>query len=412
MPLVIWILAFAAIPVWNALYPGMDCDAKVYLNAIHSLQAGHDPYADGIAAQTAFHAQLALHPLAPAPLTYLYSPLTLLLLRIIGSSPPALYIWGYWLIYAAGALTQILISLQAVEPSERNFFAFLAPAAAFFPGLIQQPTLMDGNIAYILYGLIFATAFLGWRRDRWLWFYLAVLVASCFKIPMLSLLAVPVLSARKQWLSACLTAASGVALFAMQPWIWPSYFHNYLHALELEFRYNRQFGVGPAGLFSLSLLKAGLSNSSASTIFYILFALPCFGLLYYLSRLFLDGKFSLRQWMPVMLIGVMLLNPRVLDNDYAPPTLFMALILWRVIASITKTARAIILCFLLVVVVNTAVILVTPIDADYYYCRCIEGFLLVGIFIAGCWNLLRQARQSHLNRGVPADELPIVDTGA
>jgi hypothetical protein len=400
IPFIIWILAFSAIPVWNALYPGMDCDAKVYVNAIHSMQAGHDPYDDGIAAQTAFHAQLAFHPLATAPLSYLYSPLTLPLLRMIGSLPPALYAGGYWLIYAAGILAQVLVSLQAAEPTERLFFAAIAPAAPFFPGLIQQPTLNDGNVAFILYGLVFFTALLGWRRGHWRWFYLATLLASCFKIPMLTLLAIPVLSARRQWLPACVIASVGVALFVIQAWIWPTYFHNYLHALELDLSYNHQFGVGPTGLFSLSLLNAGLPYSSVGAIFYVLFALPFFAFLIHLSRQFLDGKFSLQQWIPVMLTGVVLLNPRVMDNDYAPLALSMALILWRAIASVTSTAKAITFCFLFVAVMNAIVIFIAPVDVDYNYFRFIEGFILAGIFAAGCLNLLRQTRDYNLSRCV------------
>ncbi|MGH9562022.1 MAG: hypothetical protein ACRD3S_11270, partial [Terracidiphilus sp.] len=156
--LVFWVLAFAAIPAWHYLYPDLDWDARLYLNAIHSVQAGHDPYLDDIAALTAYESRLALHSQERPPVVYMYSPITIPLLRVIGLFPAAFYIWGYWLIYAAGVLAQIWVSLQATEPGERRIFACFAPAAAFFPGLIQTATLMDGNIAYVLYGLVFITA--------------------------------------------------------------------------------------------------------------------------------------------------------------------------------------------------------------------------------------------------------------
>jgi len=404
IPLIFWILAIATVPIWCIFDTHYGWDAKVYLNTIHSLQAGHDPYADGIAAQTVFHAQLALHPHDPAPLTYIYSPLTLLLLRAIGSFPPAVYIWGYWLIYATGALVLIWVSMQVIDPQVRRYFAFLAPAAVFFPGLLQKETIMSGNIAYILYGLVFVSAFLGWRRGRWLWLYLAVLVASCFKIPMLSLLTIPVLSAQKQWLRASITAAIGVSLFVMQYWIWPSYFRNFLHALELEFSYNHAFGVGPAGLFGNTLFNAGHAYSTPSVIFYVIFALPLFGFLFYLSRLFFDGKISLEQWIPVMLTGVILLNPRILEYDVSPLSLFMALIFWRVIASFTSTARAILLCSLSFIAINAAIICINGKDIDCYYWKHIDGLLLIGLFTAGSWNLLWQARQASYNYAALAEE--------
>ncbi len=412
IPFVFWILAFAAIPVWNALCPDPGVDAKFYLNVIHSIQAGHDPYLDCIAAQTAYQSQPGLHPHEKAPVVFIYSPITIPLLRVIGSFPPWLYIWGYWLVYAGGVLAQIWVGMQAAEPEERRFFTFLAPAAAFFPGLVQESTIMAGNIAYILYGLLFVTALLGWRRGRWHWFYLVTLVASCFKIPMLSLLAIPVLSARRQWLAAFITAAAGIALFLIQPWIWPSYFHNYLRGLDLCFSYYQTFGVGPVGLLGYALFDAGLPYGTASTFFYFLYALPLFGLLLYLSRKFLDGKFSLQQWMPVILTGVILLNPRVMEYDFAPLTLFMALMLYRASASLIGSTRAIVFSFVFFGVINTAVILIGPIDPSYFYLRCVQGFLLVGIGAAGCWNLLRQTRGSRRSRCSYADEVPAPDSGA
>lgn len=409
--IVFWVLAFAAIPVWHSMVPDLDWDAKLYLNAIHSVQAGHDPYLDDIAALTAYRSQPALNSHQRAPVVYMYSPITIPLLRLIGSFPPAIYIWGYWVVYAAGVMAQIWVSMQAAEPGERPIIACLAPAAAFFPGLIQTSTLMDGNIAYILYGLVFATAYLGWRRDKWRWFYLATLLVSCCKLPMLSLLAIPVLSARKQWLPASITAATGMAVFLIQPWIWPSYFHNYLRSIDLGFSYFHSFGVGPAGLLGRTLCRAGLPYPLASTVFYLSYALPLFGLLFYLSRHFLDGQFSLQRWMPVLLTGVILLNPRVIEYDFAPLTLLMALILYRACASFAYSSRAIALSFLLFCLINTAVILAAPLNANYICLKCIQDFVLVGIAAAGLWNLLRLIRGAIGSPYALATESSVVSVG-
>ncbi len=56
---VFWLLALVSLPL---LMPPPGWDLHVYVNAIHSLQAGHDPYADGIAVQRAFHNRIGAHP--------------------------------------------------------------------------------------------------------------------------------------------------------------------------------------------------------------------------------------------------------------------------------------------------------------------------------------------------------------
>ena len=84
IPYVFWVLASSAILIWS-LVPTyvVGWDLEVYENAIRALRLGHDPYLDGIAVQREFHATLAQHPTAPTPFTYVYSPLTVPLLRVI-----------------------------------------------------------------------------------------------------------------------------------------------------------------------------------------------------------------------------------------------------------------------------------------------------------------------------------------
>ena len=387
---IFWILAFAAIPLWiRTDLPAWDL--HIYLNALHAMQAGHDPYADGIAVQQAFHAQQALHPNAVPPYTYVYSPITLPLLRLVGAIPGWLSGSVFWLLYIAGVLSLIWVGMLAVMPKERRYFLYFAPAAAFFPGLLVQEALLSGNVAYILYGLILVAAVAGWRRGEWRWFYLATLAASCCKAPLLSLLPIPVLSARRQWLPAALTGAVGVGLFAMQPWLWPTLFHHYLQAVELQFSYNQDFGFSPAGLFDQVLVHAGIAYMPASSIFYLLYALPLFGLLLYLSRRYFEGRFLLEQWMPVLLLGVILLNPRIMIYDAAPLTIPMALIVWRFFASFMTTVKTIACACGFFVLVN-AIVLAVP---DGVLWKDLDGVLLVVVFAAGCWNLLRQPAPKH-----------------
>ena len=76
-------------------------------------------------------------------------------------------------------------------------------------------------------------------------------------------------------------------------------------------------------------------NWTVCLIFYLCYAIPLFALLFALSRRYLQGSFTLRQWAPVLLVGVILFNPRILEYDVAPITLPLTLIAWRFFAGFT-----------------------------------------------------------------------------
>ncbi len=379
----LWLLAIVAVPVRNH-FEKPAWDVAIYLNAVHSVHLGHDPYADAIAIQQQFHRDLALHPTAQVPFSYVYSPVTLPILRLVGTFP--LWISGviYGLFYLGGLLAQIWGGLQATEPSERRFFLYFAPVVAFFPGLLASDIFWSGNVAFILYGLVMLTAVIGWRRGQWGWFYVAVVAGSCVKAPLLGVLLIPALSARRQWVPAGIAAAAGLGIFALQPLLWPSLFRNYLEAVELQFSYNRDFGCSPAGLFSGYLFDHHLPYSPAGYVLFVAYALPLFALLVYLSHLYFRGRFSLQQWIPVLLVGVVLLNPRILEYDEIMLTLPLALIVWRFFAAIAPSRRR-------AVLLASSVFLLANVIAyqNWRVWKLTEGPLLVFFFAAGAWTLLR-----------------------
>ena len=179
---VFWVLAAVAVAVWGWSMPfPLGWDLHIYQTAVVSLRAGHDPYAEATAIRRAFHLHMAEHPDAQPPFSYIYSPITLPLLRVIGLLPFWLSETVYWAADIMGLVTMLWVGMQFVEERERKLFALLAPAVVFFPGLLQNVNLYSGNVAYIVYGLVLAAAVLGWRKGRWGWFYVVVLAASCFK---------------------------------------------------------------------------------------------------------------------------------------------------------------------------------------------------------------------------------------
>jgi hypothetical protein len=382
---IFWTLAFASIPAWISFdAPGWDY--SIYRRAIHSVQAGHDPYSDAIAVQDAFHRELTHDPKAATPFSYVYSPITLPLLRPIGALPVWLSSIAYWLIYAACALCLVWVGMQAVDERERNGFLLIAPAALFFPGMLQHDVILSGNVVIVLYTLVLLGAAIGWRCGQWYWCYLAILVASCYKAPLLVLAAIPALCGRRQWLPAGINMATGIGLFAIQSLIWPTLFHNFLRAVDLQFIYNRDFGISPAGQFTALLYAHGIPYTIAGPVIYLLYAVPVFAVLLHLSRRFLSGQFSLRQWLPVLMLGSFLLNPRMIEYDVIPLTLPMALIGWRFFARYNPPRRAILLLSLVVAVGNIFAV------QNFGHWKQVEGIFLIAFFAAGSWELLQQSR--------------------
>jgi hypothetical protein len=304
-------------------------DTLVYWNAIQSVHHGGDPYAEGIDAQQAFHNRPSPDPNAHPPMTYVYSPQTLPLLKLLTFFPGWLLGSVYWCSVACGLLLQFWACYQMASAGERRWLVYMVPLAALFPGLLNSDVILSGNTAYILYGLILAAAVPGWKRDRWLWFYLAVLTASICKAPLLTLLAFPVLVGRKQWIPAGITAAVGSLIFAGQPLLWPAQFREYLIAVRLQFDWNHDFGFGPAGVLGKVLWEPGQPHSTVTTIVYLVFAATLGGILLATGHRVRRRGLSREMWIPVALLGTLLLNPRIKEYDVAAITIPMLLIAWR-----------------------------------------------------------------------------------
>lgn len=388
LPGLFWALTTLAILIWS-MVPGytVGWDLEVYRNAAHALRLGHDPYVDGMAVQEVYHRTKALHPNDPPPYTYVYSPITLPVLQAANHLPHWLTLGVYWILYFAAIAVVIRVAWEMVEPGERRLFALAAPAAVFFPGLLQQDCFFSGNIAYLLYAAVFTLALRGWKTGSWEPFYVGVLLASLCKAPLLSLLAIPVFSARGQWLRTALTGTLGVLLFALQPQVWPTLFRNYLRAVELQFSYNHDFSSSPAGLLA-DCLYYRVPYQVTSAVFYGCYALIVAWALFVLSRRFLAGLLKLEQFVPVLLVGVILLNPRIMEYDVAPITMFMALVMRRVFAALWPPKLALAAFFGTLTVINLLA------AAENW--RMTECFTLAGVFAAGVWTLTTTTRRGEL----------------
>jgi len=166
--------------------------------------------------------------------------------------------------------------------------------------------------------------------------------------------------------------------------VWPELFRHYLQAVELQFSYNRDFGFSIAGLFSHDF--AGASYALASTVVYALYAVPVLGLLLFLARRYFAGALSLERWIPVMLVGVILLNPRIMIYDVAPITLPLAIILWRFMAQRLDGVKGAILLAGFFLLAN---VLVAGIFTHIDVWKHVDGLLIAAVFALGAWDLLK-----------------------
>jgi hypothetical protein len=327
-----WIGAITTLIVMSLLGP-VGWDAQGYWKTSQIVHHHFDPYTQDLVALRAFHARLAANPAEPAPFVYVYSPLTLSLLRVLAWFPSWLIALLYGVAIAIGALLELWAGYQMADQRERRWLALLLPAIVFFPGLVTDDVILSGNVAFVLYGAILAAATAGWKRGNWSWYYVAVLLASVFKAPFLALLAFPVLIENdiRQWVASLMTAAGGVLLFAAQMRFWPMMFREQLLSLRLVFDWLHDFGYGPASVLGRALWQRGVPSARATAILYLVSSCWLAIVLLFLASRVRRWNIPRESWVPVALVGTVLLNPRIQKYDLAAITIPMLLIGWRAI---------------------------------------------------------------------------------
>jgi hypothetical protein len=238
----------------------------------------------------------------------------------------------YWCVLFAAFLLQLWGGYQMATKDEQRWIVWMLPLAPFFPCLLVEDVFLSGNLAYVLYGLVLAAAVAGFKQNKWFWFYVAVLVVSTCKAPMLTLICFPILAGRKQWLPACFTGVAGLGLFGVQALLWPLQFQEWMAELKIHFDMNRDFGFSPAGLLGYALVDMKLPYSPATTILYVVWVLALGALLLVALYTLVRNDEAQRQiWIPIAFVGTLLMNPRLMGYDVAALTIPLLLIAWRVL---------------------------------------------------------------------------------
>jgi len=392
LPYFAWVLTLALIIGWGVRHHWPISDYPVYTKAAQQVNAGIDPYLAGVAARDAFFKSGAYRPGQWIPIIYFYPPITLPALKLFGSLPAVSQSIIYTGVYCLLILLTIWVLVQLAEPGERLFLATIAPFSLVLPGWFFFPVCLTANMAFVLYGLMFGAFWLGWKRDQWLWFYLAVILASCVKMPSLVYLAFPLLCRRRKWLPVSIAAACGVGLFLVQKAIWPELFRHYMLALNHVFAFAQEFGAGPAGRFSAAMQAYTSHYTEWGTVFYLLTAMVFFGVLLYFAHFYKKNLLTDEQWFPVMLLGVQLLYPRLLEYDQFLVTIPMALIVFRLVRATAHprawTAGLICLWIGLSIWIHSTPSIMRTTRMNT------ECAILLGVFAGGCVLLLRRVRSA------------------
>jgi hypothetical protein len=190
------------------------------------------------------------------------------------------------------------------------------------------------------------------------------------------------------------TGAIGVSLYALQGRIWPQAFRVYMHSLKVMSNSKRDFGCAPVGNLARILQNFGVPVERPCIVFYGVYVIVLFLFLLGLSRLYREQRICFKSWVPVMLIGVVLLNPRVQSYDIAAVSLPMALVVWRSLTDADGKIRLPLGIGAAIVLLGLNVFL--EINEDFIPMlpgawKYLEMFMILGVFACGVRGLLKEA---------------------
>ena len=301
---------------WTTLYLR---DLRVYQSAIDAFAAGDDPYQ----ATSARHAQ-GLFFTSPPFVWLLYNLAAHSALKPI-FGPLLLTANAVAIVVAPVLLSRLLLGPGSGRTALGAAFFFSAFAGAgFFTALVI-------NNGTPLYALIAWGLYLAIKRDRWLWFHLAVALAAAFKPYYAAFWIVPFFAdpaQGRQW-AACAVGLGVAALSYIAPLLLaPKLAAAWLHTLV-------QQTVGE-GLLGDNVLGAMLHDPNARHSH--LAAYEAQGLLsaVLLAAVLMFGRLSHSQRLAGLLLAAVFLNPRASRYDLS----FAAIPLLALVADALVQSRS------------------------------------------------------------------------
>jgi hypothetical protein len=370
-------------------------DVPVYRHAFTVWISGRSPY----------NADLS-------PFFFLYPPVFLYIAAAFWHILPA-----HWGPYMYG-LAHVAATLALPLVLARYFFRsrWLGPLFAmlvFFasPRFVGIQTFLEFNIASILYVLAFIVAIPGLKKNRWQWFYLAVLFAAMIKITFLALLILPVLAGRKQWGRSIVCAIAVVAVNLLQLQFLPQLYNGYQWSLQQGIAAQQHFGYGVFGIAATYHYKQRNGIGVAAYVISLAVSFTILGLMLAMrQKLQRTGNFGpdstlWSYWLAFVVMTIVLVNPREMQYDM-DIALFAAFGLW---VYVLRTRRLLVLlaALLLPSLLVPLVVLNEQMQGIY------ETLLVLMIFALANHRLWRDAgklsndnrRQEPRGNGAPAESV-------
>ena len=345
-------------------------DVPIYVAAVGDFLAGRNPY-----------------NLSHAPMFFFYPPFFLELTGVLSRLVPGA--WGaraYMLldIVATFALPMVLarffLRQRWLSPLFALFLFFVSPR---FTGVLA---LFGLNLASTLYCLAFVAAVPGLKRNRWEWFYLAVMFAAMIKITFLALLLLPLLAGRRQWLRSIACGAVVVAANLGERMVWPQLYQGYQWCLQQGILVNHSYGYGLFGIVATYLPHPGKGVGPVPYAVSGLLSVTLLALMFALRRQldrsglmakWQNGEADARHgvWLALVLMTVILVNPRQMQYD-VDIALFVAFVVW---VAVLRTKRLL----LLAVVLFLPSAVAQMVMANYAMYGMCDTFLLLLTFALG-----------------------------
>lgn len=285
-------------------------DARIYGDAITRFRAGQSPY--GLTAE----------------LPFIYPPIFAIAGKwLAGLLTPAVG----WRIYTAVHVTSVIAVPFILARFYLRELGYVEAFALFIlaPFAVTENAVLGGNVAHPVYCAALLAAAPGLARNRWKWFYVIVVLASAVKITFLALLLLPILAGEGQVISSAITALVTGAIYLSQILWLPDLYRQFRMALTNQTFGARNYGFAPFGAAANLLERLHISGYFIPGAVEILFVAAILLVLWQLRRL---RKPEGSQWLALILVSIVLVNPRMFESDVATGLVaayFLLLSNWR-----------------------------------------------------------------------------------
>ena len=324
---------FAAIGNWK--YFGGFWDARIYRAAVNGYLHGVNPYA-----------------LMPGMDLFLYPPVflgaALALSKVLPSFIPG------WSIYIAAYVAAVLgiwfcVAWAYLRKGWMGFFAATA-CLALAPNAAPIVAVLTGNFSVLCYGALLLAALAGLRRRQWLPFYAVLLCCALVKPPFLLMLALPLFIGRKQLARVVATSGVVVVGYAAQRALFPQLFAGFRTALIRGSVAGGDIGYSVFGLVFKAIERHGSRLVALAYVAHLACVIVAAAVLLLIRKRCHPDAWN-RDWLSLLLVAIVLANPRMKDYDVIIAIVPAAWLLWRARQSAPALA-AMIVCLLPVPLVS------------------------------------------------------------